>query len=233
MSRRARLGLISSGFLSWAAGATATFTSGEGSGAVALIGAGAGAGLLGLLGRWPSRISMSGTELAWLEVKETVDEQIDAAQDAGEEGAVRELEDLRRRLERMERTGDAPRHPAAQYDDAVEQAIRRSVPGATLHKADRRSRAVADFEVVLGSRTLLIESKFKSDPQRPFQGSTLAPLLDKLSESERLLIVTNSHDARGAEMVVAEHRDRVRIVTWIGPADDAELSAVLTQFLRE
>lgn len=233
MSTRARRGLVGGGLLSWAAGAVATFTNGEGSGAVALIGAGAFAGLLGLVGRWPSKISLSGSEISWLEVKETVEEQIDAAQDAGDEGAVRELEELRRRLEVMERTGNAPKHPAAQYDDAVEQAIRRAIPGATVRRSAGRSRAKADFEVKLGSNGLLIESKFKSDPRRSFHGSTLAPLLDRLTESERLLIVTNSLDTRGAEAVVRDHPGRVRIVTWVGPADDTELSAALIQLLRE
>lgn len=233
MSIGARCGLVIGGFLSWTAGAIATFTNGEGSAAVALIGAGALAGLLGLVGRWPSRISVSGNEISWPEVTETVNEQIEAAHDAGDEGAVRELEELRRRLEQMQRTGTAPRHPAAEYDDAIEQAIRRALPGAIVRKEAGRSRGKADFEVTLGPKVLLIESKFKHDPRRPFQGSTLAPLLDQLSESRRLLIVTNSFDTRGAEAVVRDHRDRVRVVTWVSPGDDAELRVALNQLLRE
>src|SRR5205085_7906666 len=85
MGTGARRGLVCAGLASWAAGAVATFTNGEGSGAVALIGAGLLAGVLGLVGRWPSKISVSGSEISWPEVKETVDEQIEAAQDAGDE----------------------------------------------------------------------------------------------------------------------------------------------------
>lgn len=233
MSVGARRGLVAGGFLSWAAGAVATFTDGEGSAAVALIGAGALAGLLGLVGRWPSTISVSGNEISWIEVTETVDEQIEAAHDAGDEGAVRELEVLRRRLEQMHRTGAAPRHPAAEYDDAVEEAIRRALPGASVRKEASRSRDKADFEVALGRKILLVESKFKHDPRRSFQGSTLAPLLDRLPEDQRLLIVTNSLDIRQAEAVVRNHRDRVRVVTWISSADDAELRIALHQLLSE
>lgn len=233
MSIDTRRGLVGGGSLSWAAGAVATFTNGEGLGAVALIGAGALASLLGLVGRWPSKISVSGNEISWPEVKETVDEQIEEAQDAGDQGAVRELEQLRRRLEEMQRTGAAPRHPAATYDDAVEGAIRRILPGASIRRAARRSREKADFEVALASKVLLVESKFKYDPRHPFQGRTLTPLLDRLAETERLLVVTNSFDTREAEAVVRDHRDRVRIVTWVGPHDDAELRAALDQLLRE
>lgn len=234
MSKLTRRTLVFGGVFSWVAGAGATFAGGEGSGAVALIAAGATAGLLGLVGRWPSRIAVSGNEISWAEVKETVEEQIDAAEDAGNESAVQELEELRRRLDALERTGSAPRHPAAAFDDAVEQAIRRALPGAVVRRAEGgRSRAKADFEVALGARALLVESKFKSDPRHPFQGTTLTPLLASLSRNERLLIVTNAIDTRRAEEVVADRRDRVRLVSWIGPADDQALSAALINLLRD
>lgn len=233
MSTGARGGLVAGGVVSWAAGAVATFTRGEGSGAVALIGAGVLAGLLGLVGRWPSMISVSGNEISWPELNETVEEQIEAAEDSGDEGAVRELEELRRRLAELQRTGTAPGHPAAEYDDAVEQAIRRAVPGAAVTRETARSREKADFRVRLGPNVVLIESKFKYDTGRSFQGSTLAPLLNRLAENDRLLIVTNSLETRGAEAVVRDHQERVRIVTWIGPGDDTELREALQLFLRE
>lgn len=233
MSLWARRGLVGGGCVSWAAGAVATFVGGEGSGAVALIGSGALASLLGLIGRWPSKISVSGNEISWYELKETVDEQIEAAQDAGNEGAVHELEELRHRLEEMQRTGTATRHPAADYDDAVEQAIHRILPGATLRKTVGRSRDKADFELTHGSKVLLVESKFKYDPRRPFQGTTLAPLLARLTDNEALLVVTNSLDTRGAGAVISDHQDRVQIITWASPNDDSALRAALDRLLGE
>ncbi|WP_193614145.1 hypothetical protein [Nocardioides lijunqiniae] len=215
------------------AGAVATFTNSDASGAVALIATGALGGLLGLVGRWPTKLVVSGNEISWSEVTETVDEQIDAAQDAGDQDAVRQLEELRRRLEEMQRTGYAPRHPAAEYDEAVEQALRRALPGAAIRKEAIRSRGMADFEVASGPVPLYVESKFKRDPSTPFQGSTLAPLLDRLTESDRLLIVTNSLDTRGADAVVSGRADRVRIVTWLGPGDDAILQDALNQLARD
>ncbi len=175
---------------------------------------------------------MSGNELSWPDVKSTVDEQIQAAEDAGDTGAVRELEDLRRRLDEMQRTGAHARHPASEYDEAVERAIRRAVPGVTVTTISHRSRDQADFEVRLGSKRLLVESKFKYDPHRSFHGSTLSPLIQALADNEYLLVVTNAVDVKAAEKAVAAHGGRVRIVSWGGPDDDPALQTALRGLLR-
>jgi hypothetical protein len=58
-----RVTLLAAGLASWGAGGVASFVSGNGAGAAALVAVGALCGGVALIGRWPSRISMSGNEL--------------------------------------------------------------------------------------------------------------------------------------------------------------------------
>lgn len=234
MQRRERITLGLAGLASWIAGGVATFTESAGSGAVALIAAGVAAGILGLLGHWPSRVVVSGHELSWDEVVETVDDQIDAARDAGESAAVKELEDLRMRLAEAQRTGHFPMHPAAEYDEALRAAIRRVLPGLPLSVQPLRARDRADFELRVGAGRLLVESKFKLDPARPFRGSTLGPLLALVKrDDERLLVVTNALDVVSAQGEVQQTIGaRGRVVSWVGPKDDDALRAAVDDLLR-
>lgn len=232
MKRRERGALGIAGIASWIAGSVATFTGGEGSGAVAMIGAGAVASVLALIGHWPSRVAFSGNELMWEDVVESVDEQIEAAEDAGDDSVIRELKELRKRLAEAERTGSIPMHPAAQYDEAVHSALRRVLPGVTVLASSGRRRDQADFHVEVGTGRLLVETKYKSDPRSPFAGSTLDPLLSQLGGSDRLLIVTNTvHADRGRDSVKKALGDRARVITWFGPMDDDVLQAAIAQLL--
>jgi hypothetical protein len=113
ISKRSRRTLVAVGLMSWLAGGAASFLGKNGAGAAALVAVGAVCGVLALMGRWPSRISMSGNELSWPEVKETVDSQIEVAEKSGEASeALRELKELRERLDVLQRTGSVPEHPA-------------------------------------------------------------------------------------------------------------------------
>jgi hypothetical protein len=111
-------------------GSIATFTTTNGAGAVALIAAGAGAAGLGLLGRWPSKVAVSGNEFSWDEIEETLDSQIETArEDEANPAVLRELETLKNRLDELQRTGAVAEHPAARYDREVLAALHRVMPG--------------------------------------------------------------------------------------------------------
>src|SRR5580704_16942198 len=84
ISHRNRIALAAAGLGSWAAGGAASFLSGNGAGAAALVAVGGICGVLGLMGRWPSRISMGGGDFFWEEVHETVNSQIQVAEQSGE-----------------------------------------------------------------------------------------------------------------------------------------------------
>lgn len=83
ISQRNRIALAAAGLASWAAGGAASFLSGNGAGAAALVAVGGICGMLGLMGRWPSRISMGGSDFFWEDVQETVNSQIQAAEQKG------------------------------------------------------------------------------------------------------------------------------------------------------
>lgn len=84
--------LTGCGGVAWAAGGVATFVSGNGSGTVALTTTGLVAVVLGLIGRWPQRISISGNEVGWDEVRRAVESSIEEAErdiETGIPGQVR------------------------------------------------------------------------------------------------------------------------------------------------
>lgn len=116
--RRAVLAAV--GLTALLAGGAASFLSKNGAGAAALVAAGTVCAVLALMGRWPSRISMSGNEFSWDDIKETVDSQIEVAENSGEANdALSELRELRERLDVLQRTGSIPEHPAETYDKSV------------------------------------------------------------------------------------------------------------------
>jgi hypothetical protein len=228
---RLRVALGAIGVASWAAGGAASFVGGNGGGAAALIAVGAGSSVLGLIGRWPSRIAMSGNELTWDDVRETVDSQIEVAEASGQaQNVLAELSSLRDRLDTLQRTGNVPTHPAELYDQAVEAAIRRLIPEAEIVRQHSRSRDQADFAVWWRGQRLYVETKWRSDPLRVFRGSTLPQLLANLPDGAKLLVVVNtvpppSPDA--VELVASVIGDRGRIVGWRDVVDDGKLGRAL------
>jgi hypothetical protein len=235
--RKHRVALAVAGLFSWVAGGFASFRSSNGAGAAALIAAGLVCGLLSFIGRWPTRISVSGNEASWSEIDETVISQIRAALANGEgPGAVEELEILQARLRELQQTGEVPPHPAEVYDQQVERAIRRILKGAEVIQQQTRSNALADFLVRYRGHQVYVETKWRSDTTRPYRGTTLPRLLDGLEAgAARLLIVVNipSITLEASEIVNDALGQRGRIVTWREPQDDAALSEALNALLAD
>jgi hypothetical protein len=235
IDRNLRIALVAFGVASWIAGGTASFLSANGAGAAALVAVGAGCGALGLIGRWPTRIAMSGNELSWDDVRETVDSQIEVAKASGEtQSVLAELNSLRQRLDTLQRTGSVPIHPAEVYDEAVEAAIRRLMPEVEVIRQTSRSRDSADFVVWREGQPLYVETKWRSDPARTFRGSTLPQLLMNLPDEAKLLVVVNTIQQPSADavrIVQTAIGDRGRIVVWRDTSDDAELGQTLTTLL--
>jgi hypothetical protein len=172
IGQRNRVALAAAGLGSWAAGGAASFLSGNGAGAAALVAVRGICGVLGLMGRWPSRISMGGSEFSWEDVQKTVNSQIQAAERSEEDDSVlAELKELRDRLNVLQRTGSVPEHPAQAYDGAVRAAIGRLLPGAEVIRQEVRSRDVADFVIRHQGSELLMETKWRSDWREYLAGS--------------------------------------------------------------
>jgi hypothetical protein len=233
ISHRNRIALAAAGLGSWAAGGAASFLSGNGPGAAALVAVGGICGVLGLMGRWPSRISMGGGDFFWEEVHETVNSQIQVAEQSGEgDSVLAELKELRERLNVLQRTGSVPEHPAQAYDRAVRDAISRLFPGAEVIRQQRRSREVADFVVRYHGSELFVETKWRSDPAQQFGGSTLQALLQRLPSEARLLVVVNAPPMPRAYAIVKDRLgERGRIVMWRDVSDDRALGEALTSLL--
>ncbi|TVZ02316.1 hypothetical protein EAS64_26250 [Trebonia kvetii] len=159
--------------------------------------------------------------------------QIQAAEQNGEsESVLAELEELRKRLNVLQRTGTVPEHPAQAYDRAVQAAISRLLPGADIIRQQRRSREVADFVVRYKSSELFVETKWRSDPAQQFGGSTLLALVQHLPPGARLLVVVNApHMPRAYAVVKDALGERGRIVMWRDVSDDQTLGEALTSLL--
>ncbi len=229
IGRPGRWALVVFGASSWLAGGAAVFLSDNGAGAAALVIAGAGAGAVAAIGRWPSRVAAYGHEASWQEVHETVESQIRTAEESGQPpSALRELQALRARLDALERTGRVSRHPAEEYDDAVEDALRRLTHGVGVVRRAERSREVADFQLVTGDGRAYVETKWRLGPTDPLRAETIEQLLDKLPAGSRLLVVANTPAIAEAQQKLA---GRTNIVTWRGPSDDAELEQALADLL--
>jgi hypothetical protein len=233
---RLRVVLVVIGTASWAAGGAASFSSANGAGAAALVAVGAGSCVLALIGRLPSRISMSGNELSWEDVRETVDSQIEVVKASGESPSVlAELSSLRERLDTLQRTGSVPTHPAEVYDQAVEAAIRRLFPDAEILRQISRSRERADFTVRHRGEVVYVETKWRSDPHRVFRGSTLPQLLANVRANEKLLVVVNTiaaPSAQATELVKNALGNHGSIVAWRDATDDEKLGIALMAVLE-
>jgi hypothetical protein len=227
----ARVLLLSTGTVSWLAGGLASFTSGNGGGAAALIVSGVFCEVLALTGRWPTRISLSGHEISWDDVNQAVNSQIRVAERIGEsDDALAELESLRERLDVLQRTGTVPAHPAENYDQAVAAAIRRVLPPAEVTRHGILSPDTPDFLVRYGQARLLVETKWRQDTARPFAGSTLPRLLERLPGNARLLIVVNTSEPpppSGRQLVREALGERGEVVRWRDERDDADLREAL------
>jgi hypothetical protein len=198
-----------------------------------LVAVGGICGVLGLMGRWPTRISMGGNDFFWEDVQKTVNSQIQAAEQSGEgESVLAELKELRERLNVLQQTGTVPEHPAQTYDRAVKAAISRLLPGGETIRQQRRSREIADFVVRYQGRELFVETKWRSDPSQQFGGSTLPALVQHLPPGARLLVVVNASPMPRAYATVKDALgDRGRIVMWRDVSDDHALGEALTSLL--
>jgi hypothetical protein len=236
ISGRCRYTLAAAGLMSWAAGGVASFVSSNGAGAAALVAAGVLSGVLGLMGRWPSRVSMSGNEVSWETIDQAVNSQIQVAAQIDEgENVLAELINLKERLNVLQRTGAVPEHPAEVYDQAVMAAIDRLLPGAEIIQQGTRSRAVPDIMVRYRGSEVLVETKWRSDPAQPFGGSTLLQLIDGLPPNAKLLVITNTivPPLPHAYKVVQDAMgDRGRIVCWVDLRDDDVLGEALAHLLK-
>lgn len=230
-----RVALTVAGLASWLAGGAASFRSDNGLGAAALIAVGGICGMLGLMGRWPSRISMSGNEVTWETIEQTVTSQIQVAVDNDEsETVLAELTTLRQRLAELQRSGTVPSHPAQIYDDDVVAAIRRLLPQAEIVRQVIGDRATPDFVVRYRRTTVFVETKWRADPSRPFGGSTLPLLVHGLDQEARLLVITNTNvppRPSASETLREAMGGRGRIVQWLDAADDGALAEALTALL--
>jgi hypothetical protein len=231
MRARGRLILGAIGLLSWVAGGIAAFVSDNGGGAAALVAGGAVAGAFAAIGRWPTRVVVSGHELSWEQIKQTVDSQIQVAREDRPD-AFAELTVLRQRRDRLQRTGQFQSHPAAAYDDAVADALRRVAPSAQLLRSTVVSRQLPDFELVDGERRIYGETKWRTDPRPAFRWGTLHQLSPALPPAASLLVITNSVDIAAArEQLSAMEGVRIRVVSWNDEDDDDDLRAALSELL--
>lgn len=236
ISRGGRAALLVTGVASWVAGGAAVFLSDNSAGAAALIVTGALTSALSVIGRWPSRVMVSGNEISWESIDQTMESQIRVAQQNDDgEAALRELLSLRDRLTLLQQTGSVPMHPAEAYDLAVMAAISRLLPGADISTQGVRSQAAADFTVRYGGNTLLVETKWRIDPEQPFGGSTLPVLLSALPARSKLLVVTNTSvppRPRAYQTLRDALGDRGRIACWIDVRDDQALGQALTALFQ-
>lgn len=233
ISKQIRFVLASAGLSSWLAGGAASFLSTNGAGAAALIGVGGAACVLAFMGRWPSRVSMSGNEVSWGDVKATLDSQIQAASD-DDAGELAELRNLRDRLAVLQTTGTIPDHPAQVYDQEVMAAIRRLLPGAEIIPHQQGKRSFPDFIVCHDSGNFFVETKWRADPTQPMRGSTLPQLIQGLPGDAKLLVISNSSvpPAPSADQVLRDALgDRGRVETWLSAEDDGKLRVALDSLL--
>lgn len=227
--------LVCVGVASWLAGGVALFLDENGTGVASLVVVGALCALLGFMGRWPSRVSVSGNEVGWEQVRETIDSSYQAAADtAAPHAVVGMLEDLEERLDILQRTGRVTEHPAVAYDRAVELAIRQVMPDAVVvSEPNRASRGTADFHVLTGGRRLWVETKWRGDHTEPFRGTTLQLLVDQIPSGEPLLVVVNAMEISEAQQVVRSTLgDRGAVVSWLGKRDNLALRDAMLSLLR-
>lgn len=169
--------------------------------------------------------------MTWEEVKETVDSQIEVAKE-GRPDALTELTVLRERLEKLQRTGQFQRHPAAEYDDAVSDALRRVAPSGQLLRNTVVSRQRPDFELIDKGRRVYVETKWRTDPRPAFRWRTLEQLIPALPAGAPLLVITNSVDVTDAKEQLSETKGiGIRVVSWNDGEDDDDLRGALFELL--
>lgn len=217
------------GVSSWFGGSIATFTTGNGAGAVALIAAGAGAAGLALLGRWPSKVAVSGNEFTWQEIEETLESHIETArEDEANPAVLRELEALKRRLDELQRTGTVAEHPAARYDRDVLAALNRVMPGVDIVVQSAGRPDSPDFVIRAHRRPILVETKWRLNEDAPFGGSTLSRITAHLKPDDRLLVVSNARAIEPAAAALEKQiGTRGAVVSWRTPHDDSSLAQAL------
>jgi len=221
--------LVGVGAASWIVGGVATFLSSNAAPSAVLIVAGALTSGLGLIGRWPEKVTISGNEVVWPAVTDVVNDQIEVAERAGEPTAViEELISLRKRLDQLQSTGHAPIHPAVAYDREVKDALRRVRPTSRLVQAADRSNRVADFVLHTNGSQINVETKWQPDGTASLRGRTLPSLLQSLPPDARLLVIANTADTSEAkERVSGFMGQRGAVVTWRSPRHDDRLRETL------
>ncbi|WAX55135.1 hypothetical protein M6B22_11240 [Jatrophihabitans cynanchi] len=228
ISKRDRRLLASAGLTSWAAGGVATFVSGNGSGAVALVAAGLAAGVLAGVGRWPTRVVVSGSEMYW----EEVDAELKDAQEDASPEMVAELEQLRARLAALRETRGEPTSTPEDYDRQLLLAISRLRPDVRVTSAELLSPFAADFRAEADAGVIWIETKWRRTEAAPFRGRTLSSLLGGLQPSDRLLVVANAIDVEQASQLITQALGaRGRVVGWRNATDDDDLLIALNDLL--
>jgi hypothetical protein len=222
VARAVRWILLVGGLALVVTGAVATFVGRLALPAAALVVIGAAGCLLGAIGRWPASLSWGNARVGFAnEIRNEIAEALSTAPAS----ARPTLERIRERVSTIE-AEQTPRVAAAiAYDDEVERAMHRVVHGAVLRRESQWSRDRADFWLVVGDRELYIETKYVGSSMT-FAGSSLDGLLDRLSGSGRLLVITNAVDVeRARERVTSRLGNRGAVVTWRSSADDDQLEA--------
>lgn len=178
---------------------------------------------------------MSGSEVTWETIEQTVTSQIQVAVDNDEsESVLAELTTLRHRLAELQRSGTVPSHPAQIYDDQVVAAIHRLLPQAEIIRQETGDRATPDLIIRYHRSTVFVETKWRADPSRPFGGSTLPLLIHGLDKDARLLVITNTNVPplpTAYETLQQAMGSRGRIVQWLDSTDDSTLAQALTALL--
>jgi hypothetical protein len=235
IGQAARTMLASAGLASWIGGGTASFLGKGGAAAAALIVAGAVCLVMSLVGRWPSRISVSGNELSWDAVKETVQSQIESAESTEPtDNSEAELKILLARLTTLQQTGVVPDPPAEVFDKGVKAAIGRLLPDADVVRPRQRSKDTADYLVRYDGAELFVETKWRADPNAPFRGRTLPGLLDAMRGKGKLLVVANASEDQvtQARTIVSQELDGDgKVVGWRDVRDDPALARALAALL--
>jgi len=224
VARAVRWILLVGGLALVVTGAVATFVGRLALPAAALVVIGAAGCLLAAIGRWPASLSWGNARVGFAnEIRNEIAEALSTAPAS----ARPTLERIRERVSTIE-AEQTPRVAAAiAYDDEVERAMHRVVHGAVLRRESQWSRDRADFWLVVGDRELYIETKYVGSSMT-FAGSSLDGLLDRLSGSGRLLVITNAVDVeRARERVTIRLGNRGAVVTWRSSADDDQLEAAI------
>ena len=81
---------------------------------------------------------------------------------------------------------------------------------------------------------MFVETKWRADPSRPFGGSTVPLLTQRLPKEASLLVITNTSVPplpTAYETLRQTMGDRGRIVQWLDAADDGSLAEALTSLL--